>query len=850
MAKIEEFPLEQTTVQIEEFPIESQGQNKTTIQEFPLESYKIEEFPSVEQQEDTVIKQEAEKFTLRGAAEQFATGALNEALLGFPLFSIEKSSPIGKDIIKEMESTNKAERIARGLGSFSGFVAGLPAKVFNKGAQLFTKSRVIQKGLKTLVSAKKVRRLVQAAGAGASSFGLYEILKAPEEDFSEKTKSVPLQAVIGGILGIAGQAIRGPLSKKRFKNFAKGDKDLIGVVDDIRGKDIINNNAFTSAETVLSRQGNSGAELAARMRQAEENSLFKFGQTLEDFGFKKKFNKLSKNELANITDVLEGKAVSLNDKVDDVVNWFRSIEQGVVKEAQGMGVKSKNLSGELSDFIGRKNYFPHQIIDTNASGNVVKETLQAAVKRGEYKNIGEAKTDWIGFKAFIEGKGRDKRFLKELVKKGKAENVEQARELVSNFMNKNKTRRFGSLEFSRELDLPFWDPNPKRVIPKFIKGANNRLEEIRLLGQNNEIAKKLISDIGESGLDQSTARDIFKAWSGTEDVKDAFGFIGPKASQALRNFQVVSKLGLAPVANASQSTLTAIKTGVGNTAKAIGQSFTKGGQEFANRTGAVLDSSLEQLMRESAGSGGVGSKFLKAIGFTATEKFNRVVAANAGKNYVKQMANKLLKNPSDRLARRALSELRINPETVIKNGGLLFDDLLKAGSGIVRKTQFKSGVLDLPLFFNSPEGKILTQFKTFAFNHTKFIKEAILEETARGNFEPMIRAIALMPVVGEGVGDVRAVLTGRKRDKKGLERIAENMANVGGLGILTDIWNSARYKNLAGFFTGPTFSTLSEFGQGAVQAAEGNADPLVKSTLRQVPVAGPLLKNLLKRRKG
>ena len=143
--------------------------------------------------------------------------------------------------------------------------------------------------------------------------------------------------------------------------------------------------------------------------------------------------------------------------------------------------------------------------------------------------------------------------------------------------------------------------------------------------------------------------------------------------------------------------------------------------------------------------------------------------------------------------------------------------------------------------------QIITQFKTFAFNQTKLIKDAIVLEARRGNLKPIIAALALMPILGEGVADLRALVTGRIRTATGLERIAENMAAVGGLGIITDLWQSAQFGSIASALGGPTVSDISKLTEGIVGAAQGKPGRLGRAVTRQIPVIGPAVSRALPR---
>ena len=105
---------------------------------------------------------------------------------------------------------------------------------------------------------------------------------------------------------------------------------------------------------------------------------------------------------------------------------------------------------------------------------------------------------------------------------------------------------------------------------------------------------------------------------------------------------------------------------------------------------------------------------------------NRTIAANAGREYALQMTKRLVANPKNKLARRALNEIGVNAQKIFERGHITPDEIIRVAQRVVNKTQFRSGILDLPLFFPSPEGKIIPKFKTFAFTKPKLIKDPIV----------------------------------------------------------------------------------------------------------------------------
>lgn len=820
--------------------------NKSLADNFkPLKTQKTENRLSqnfkpltAEQIETNSLKDYDREFTLKGAAEQFATGALNEALLGFPEFAIKKFVPLGEDIWKNMESPVKAERVIRGIGSFLGFAEGAPALVLKGGA----------KGIGALLAGpKKINRFISAAAKGAGSFGLLEILKAPEEDYGEKVQKVPMALAMGAVLGAASEKLSTYLRIKALDtSSAIGGADNNMILQDLKKRGILNNNILTSSSKYISRQGEEGNILSKLVQRVQDT--YELRRNTEIVNWNKISKNLSRQEKFNFVEVAERKALPLSPKVEEAFNYWKSVRSALSNEAKQIGVQVRTSEG-LREFEAVQDYFPHMIIPLDAKPEVLNETLTAAVKRGDFANMQEALSSWKSYKNFVQTGERPNKLVKYLIESGRVKDEESAMSFLKRFSTRVRQHRFSNLEYSREEMLPFYDVNPDRVLPRFFDGTMRRFQEIKAFGPNGEIAKDLLSKMESNGLDYKSAETFINRFLGTNPEQTLTG-VSEETLSRIRNFNSATKLGLAVIPNASQSINTAIMTGIGNTLRGITKAFTAEGQEFAQRSANVLSASAHSITSEVTGaSGGLAEQVLKRTGFSAVEKFNRVVAANAGREFAKQMAGRLLRDSTDKLARRSLKEIGLSPARILEQGGLTVDDVLMAGLKTSNKTQFRAGVQDLPLFWSSPEGKVLTQFKNFSFNQTKFIKEAILGEAMRGNLQPMIRAISLAPILGEGVQDVRSILSGKKRDKIGLERIAENMSAAGGFGIVADLLRDASYGKLAGSLAGPTFSTIADLAEGIVKTAQGQPNKLVKTVSRQVPVAGPLLSNLLAKKK-
>lgn len=137
-------------------------------------------------------------------AAEFGVGATQAAGLGFPGLVAEKIRPGTREILAT-PSEIKAERVARGLGTATGFIAGVPRFLLQGGARLGAA------GAARLLP--KAGRFAQAAAKGGGALGLLEAAQAPEEGLKEKAVTVPLAIGAGAALGLGGEALMPVLRK-------------------------------------------------------------------------------------------------------------------------------------------------------------------------------------------------------------------------------------------------------------------------------------------------------------------------------------------------------------------------------------------------------------------------------------------------------------------------------------------------------------------------------------------------------------------------------------------------------------------------------------------------------------
>lgn len=153
-------------------------------------------------------------------------------------------------------------------------------------------------------------------------------------------------------------------------------------------------------------------------------------------------------------------------------------------------------------------------------------------------------------------------------------------------------------------------------------------------------------------------------------------------------------------------------------------------------------------------------------------------------------------------------------------------------------TQFRAEAFDLPLAWRrNPFVGILVQFKSFAYQHARFIKRAVLAELIRGNPRPFIFFFGIAPwAIGEVVADLKSAVYNRDRPW-GLERYLENLASIGAIGIAYDLFMSARRRKALEAIAGPAVTDVARVIEAV---AGGKPQELARVGLRGVNVLAPI----------
>lgn len=558
--------------------------------------------------------------------------------------------------------------------------------------------------------------------------------------------------------------------------------------------------AFLPTVDILKRQGVTGAKLGKLVDQATENhELYQAELTSKIPGVLKG---LSRKERANFGDVVEGKTKAVSEKQAAAVKEWRALAPTI----RDRGVKAGLDIGDKGP-----NYFPH-IVD--------------------FSKLGKA--------------NHFNRAVNHLVETKQAKTPEEAIQLLNHAQDVARSRPNGNLEAARLVDLPDYDRSSS-ALSHYISGASKRIAHVETFGDKDKIATKLLAKIAKEGGDSEAARNAFNIAVGAKRYDS--NLISPKTSGRIRSFNTLTKLGTAAISNATQSVNTATVAGYHRVLKGAISGLKPESREFVKKTGVVADALLRDLSEQQGVRGWVGK--LGAPGFATVEKANRSIAALTGRRWANQLAAKGDAKSLKILAEKLGVEGNIGKELTEKQQ-------IQAARKLVEITQFKTGAKDLPGWVDSPEGKLVAQFRTFQYKQTSFLYKEVLKPLVKDkNIIPLTRFLAALPI-GYAAYETKNFLRNRPDDESAGRKTFEAFQQLGGAGLPGSLTQSlmprfGKYlppgvyaSQAAGALGGPTVSTLGRYAD-ALGAAAGKGDfkPAGRVALGTIPFIGGTLSNTL-----
>lgn len=577
--------------------------------------------------------------------------------------------------------------------------------------------------------------------------------------------------------------------------------------------------------TILKDAKEAGKAFVDEIVQARELPSYKAAKYNNALSRIEEKVKLNQDEIFNLKESLEGREKPANEKVQ---TYFNEIDRQR-KEIQALRQKQIDddpfqlpleIKRKQSELWGLKHYFHHHIPATShleKGGKMRNEIVADMARRKAVASVKEAEEMLDEYVNYVRHKITPLKILTYLVETRQAANIEDAALKLSRARQFSKKFTEGAFE-PREIDLPFYDPNPLRVVPKYNESAMRHLYMVDRFGPNSERLTALIQKIEAMGGNKEIANTMLDHLLGRRQEGEEARAIGT----VLRDIQTIEKLSYAMIPNFFQgflgvsltmNPLLAMKT------KIKVRFHAKEAIDWARQVGQNPDLAL--LFYEDPGSW--SRRFLAFTGFRKTEQGNYIYGTTAGKLGAIHYFNKLKRNPKNAVARRKLQMLGVDIEEALKNGVLSELDLIRAGDRAWRESQAIPDITNLPqrwlgISTENSAGRLMFQFKTVAYNQTRIVRDHFVKEVIKGNPIPLLTMGVIFPAVGEIIMAIKSLLQGRDRPEEFWKRYMEDLSSAFAWGILNDVywWGKLGYLSV-----GPAFSQMGELMGAAYEIFPG-----------------------------
>lgn len=446
-------------------------------------------------------------------------------------------------------------------------------------------------------------------------------------------------------------------------------------------------------------------------------------------------------------------------------------------------------------------------------------------------------------------KGDDEiKFINQMIAEGKATDIADARTKLQ-FMKNDNYKPFGSLEKSREVDMPGYDMT-RKALSDYVARAHDTISTAEQFGPKGEGKMEILARLQQEGYNSSQINKAEEYLDKALKLKQ-YDQTATRASSAVRQANAFMTLGTAGVSNAGQVTNTMTVAGIGRTLKNMAKVMSsKTSRAQADSMGVTLDHAISTIESQQVGT---QNRILRNIAsplFREVERFNRRYTALVGEDF----GNHLLKKGE--FGARKLKELGVSGEIGEK---LTPDQIKQLSRGLVATTQFKVDPMDLPAWTDSPMGKVVSQYKPFIYKQTEFMYNQVIKEAGKGNFAPLLRFLAVGVPIGLGGQKIKDVVKGRDsfKDEEGNDKstaalVDKGISSVGGYGmadnarfLVSQAGSERLPQYVASSFGGPTAGNIAETAINVSKGAGKNKDwqPLGRQVLSKIPTVGPKVAN-------
>lgn len=393
------------------------------------------------------------------------------------------------------------------------------------------------------------------------------------------------------------------------------------------------------------------------------------------------------------------------------------------------------------------------------------------------------------------------------------------------------------LEYARQYDVDGFNTNILEVATLYAARAVKRMYTIDYFGFDQRKIDTLITQHTEQGGDRSVAEYVASQVLGTRQMDSKLWM--RQIANAAVGFEVISKMGpFSALAQLGQLGFiyeeTDIKTMVRTAARFLRGATREEAISFGYRSGAALGSIIKEF-QDYIRNDTLVDKYLAASGFTPLDRFARITAATAGREYVTDLFEKVKRNPNKSGSAKArLRQFGIDAEKVLSENRELSDEELRfAGLQMSEKTQYRGGALNLPPWVTpTPVIRMLTLFHQFSYHRVRTMVDRFNENPAHFA-KRLIPSLLSATAFGAMGSEIRRLFTGKERPDEWWKLWFEYLVMGGWFGMANDaiqaVFRSS--QGLLSYVAGPVASDIATAFYDGARAVAGNVKGLLKDSL-------------------
>jgi hypothetical protein len=419
--------------------------------------------------------------------------------------------------------------------------------------------------------------------------------------------------------------------------------------------------------------------------------------------------------------------------------------------------------------------------------------------------------------------------------------------------------------------------DPLQVLPRYLENTWKSVSYRKVFGPNLDMIRDFVdTEFPILGEKPNPEREEVQEWLDTELYRKrfpsmtTFGDAQAKEdlSRKLSTYHVWTKLFssvLSPPRNIAAGFNMAVPLAGGrNTMKGIVKALQQGRTGFkdARVAGAISERVMRDAYETSKGEENTfwgNIKEAKWHPFMVTERFVRAFAFHAGQYRAESLFRQAMEGE-----KRALRELdhELGSARLAKD---LAAGVLSASSrdlyGLVMSDDVAGNTspMRLPKWMNTPEGRVLFQFRRIAFDQTRVLKDKVWMPATRGEFGPFLRWAAAVGLSSYAIAALASMMVGGD-DKKEKEpngpgaqawAFIQYMNTCNALGMVGDMAGGLNSGDdwgntpLVGTMVGPTLSSVLHAAKDLAYDAPMKNDAareLKQIAKREIPLLSKLSK--------